>query len=361
MKLERIQVQQFRNLQDVSLNPTAGLNVIYGANGSGKSSFLEAIHYLGFARSFRSAKHQNVIQHLQDSFTVFCKAKDEKEYEASIGYQRFRNGDFLARVNGEALSRSSDLVRLLPVQLFTPSSTDVIYGAPSLRRKFLDWGLFHVEQSFLSVAGRFQQVLSQRNALLRGGGIHSQEATFWNAAFADCGEHLDRLRTDYVEALKPNILANLSYFLPEFSFEISYHSGWERGKPLAEVLKQNLQKDIKFGYSSSGPHKADLRIKADGIIAQEVLSRGQVRMLMAALLLSQSQYLLQQKGRSCIFLLDDIGAELDSGKREAFVKALLDSSAQIFVTAVEKQQVAFLEGYTDKKMFHVEHGQVKEE
>ena len=361
MILERLQIQQFRNLQSVSLIPAAGLNVMYGINGSGKSSLLEAIHYLGFGRSFRSARHQHVIQHDADSFTVFCKAIDEESTQsAAIGYQRLRNGESIIRVNGEQLNRASDLVKLLPVQIFTPNSAEVIHGAPSLRRRFLDWGLFHVEQSFLTLNARYQQILAHRNALLRKGVLGS-EGAYWNESLAVRGEQVDKLRESYLDRLAPYIYANLSHFLPEFSFEISYYSGWDRSKSLADVLNQNMPRDLKYGFTSQGPHKADLRVKADGIIAQEVLSRGQARMLMAALLLSQSQYLLTEKRKGCVFLLDDIGAELDSAKREAFISELLNSSAQIFVTAVEKQHVGFVEDYKDKKMFHVEHGQVKEE
>lgn len=361
MKLERLQIQQFRNLQNISLVPAAGLNIIYGVNGSGKSSLLEAIHYLGFGRSFRSARHQHVIQHDTDSFTVFCKTLDEASTKsAAIGYQRLRSGESIIKVNGEQLSRTSDLVKLLPVQIFTPISSEVIHGAPNLRRRFLDWGLFHVEQSFLALNGRYQQILAHRNALLRKGSFNSQGA-FWDESLAESGEQVDKLRESYLERLLPYIYTNLSHFLPEFSFEISYHSGWDRSKSLAEVLKQNMPRDLKYGFTSQGPHKADLRVKADGIAAQEVLSRGQARMLMAALLLSQSQYLLQEKQKGCVFLLDDIGAELDAVKREAFISELLKSSAQLFVTAVEKQHVDFVEDYKDKKMFHVEHGQVKEE
>lgn len=361
MKLDRIQIRQFRNLTDIDIRPASRLNLLLGSNGSGKSSLLEAIHYLGFGRSFRSNKHQHVIQHECDAFTVFCQVATEiRSGLLNIGYQRFRNGDSLIKVDGEPQKRISDLVRLLPIQLFTPASVEVISGSPGLRRKFLDWGLFHVEPSYLELSLRYQQVLKQRNALIRQGNL-SREGHYWNEILATAGEQIDRLRKVFVEALEPYILRNLSYFLPEFCPEISYHSGWDSSLTLEQALHESKQKDQKYGFTSVGPHKADLRFRIKSVAAQELLSRGQARMLMAALLLAQSQHFQDTRSRGCVFLLDDIGAELDEDKRQAFIEALLNTSAQLFVTAIEKRQIDFVDNYTDKKVFHVEHGQVKEE
>ncbi|MFT6031290.1 MAG: DNA replication and repair protein RecF, partial [Oleiphilaceae bacterium] len=108
-------------------------------------------------------------------------------------------------------------------------------------------------------------------------------------------------------------------------------------------------------------HKADLRIKTQGVAAQEILSRGQLRMLVAAMQLAQTDYLHQHTTKSSIFLLDDIGAELDEEKRKVFIKRLNTSDTQLFVTAIDSKQLAFLDNYNDKAMFHVEHGQVREE
>ncbi|MDF2179733.1 DNA replication/repair protein RecF [Aliiglaciecola sp. CAU 1673] len=363
MRLDKIQISNFRNLAEVAISPARQLNVILGANGSGKSSILEAIHYLGFGRSFRTNRHQHVIQHQTDSFTVFCRAQLESGATTSLGYQRHRNGDILIRQDGESIKRVSDLVKLLPCQIFTPSSVEVIEGAPGLRRRFLDWGLFHVEQSYWPVSVKYQQLLKHRNALLRQSAEQRRTMIddYWQASLANEGEVLSSLRKSFLNAIEPYIMANLSHFLPEFCLEISYHSGWEKGRSLADVLQENVHKDIRYGYTTSGPHKFDIRIKVDGLPAQDVLSRGQGRMLMAALLLAQAQYLQDQKQRGCVFLLDDIGAELDASKRQLFVEKLLETSAQIFITAIEEQQVAFIRNHEQMKLFHVEHGQVKEE
>jgi DNA replication and repair protein RecF len=130
---------------------------------------------------------------------------------------------------------------------------------------------------------------------------------------------------------------------------------------LAEAILKNSQKDRKNGFLSVGPHKADLRIKTQGALAHEILSRGQLRMLVAAMQLAQTQYLHRYTSKTSIFLLDDVGAELDEEKRKVFISRLNTSDTQLFVTAIDIKQLEFLKNYNDKKVFHVEHGQVREE
>lgn len=362
MRLDDVQISQFRNLSDVKMRPAADLNLIIGDNGSGKSSMLEAIHYLGFGRSFRTLKHTHVINRESQQFTLFCRATDNTGATVKLGYQRSRNGEPVIRANGETLKKVSDLARLFPVQLFMPNSSDVITGPPRMRRRFLDWGVFHVEHGFLDASVTYQNLLRQSNALLRQKSLSKDDMLeYWLCQLGDSGEILNGYRTAFFSDLKPYLLSNLQEFLPEFCFEISYHSGWDSDKKLADILCHQKEKDRRFGHVSSGPHKSDLRLKADDVPVHEILSRGQLRMLMAALLLAQSQLLHRLKARTCVFLLDDIGAELDAEKRKIFVDALLKTSAQVFITAIDKEQVSFVESYKDKKVFHVEHGQVREE
>jgi DNA replication and repair protein RecF len=362
MKLDLVQIRNFRNLEDVVLHPNHSINFVVGENGSGKSSILEAIHYLGFARSFRSNKHKHVIQRDKPKFTVFCEACVEQR-QLKLGLSRGVDESFSVSIDGVRSTKVASLVSELPVQVFTPQSSELLLGPPKSRRRYLDWLLFHVEHSFYEKANSYQKVVKHKNALLRKGIVDtSEQAKFWNMQFLALGLELSEYRSNILDLkLKPLILANLEHFLPEFSFEISYYRGWEKDLSLQESLLKNSERERRLGYTSIGPHKADIRIKLDGVLAHEVLSRGQLRMLVAALQLAQTQYLYSYSKKTSIFLLDDIGAELDAGKREVFIDKLLALNAQLFVTAIEQQQIPFINKYTDKKMFHVEHGQVREE
>lgn len=366
MKLEEIQIQHFRNLESVVINPSQTLNFIIGQNGSGKSSFLEALHYLGFGRSFRTSKHKNVIQYDNPSFNIFCVSTRSDSQLLKLGMSRGMDDNVQVSINGNKSTRMSELVKHIPIQIFTPQSADLILGSPSLRRKYLDWGLFHVEQSFSKCSQNYLKLLKQKNALLRKLHITKDELLFsqmqfWDNQLVKEGEELTQLRISFLEAVLGHINDNLGYFLPEFSFEISYHRGWDKSSSLREAIETKFDKDSKNGFLSVGPHKADLRIRFKGIDVAESLSRGQLRMLVAALQLAQVQYLYETTSKSSIFLLDDIGAELDELKRESFIDRLLESDTQLFVTAIEKSQLMFIDKYNDKKMFHVEHGRMREE
>ncbi|GAA0860016.1 DNA replication/repair protein RecF [Aliiglaciecola litoralis] len=365
MKLDTVQIHQFRNLANVEISPSDSLNFIFGKNGSGKSSLLEAIHYLGFGRSFRTSKHKNVIQYDAQKFSIFALSSDEKG-SVKLGMSRSTSDELVVSVNGNKSNRMSELVSQLPIQIFTPQSSELVLGSPSLRRRFLDWGLFHVEQSFGQSSQNYQKILKQKNALLRKSSYmpasdYPQQMAFWDKQIVKEGEMLTKQRKAYLEAILEHINSNLVHFLPEFSVEISYHRGWEKEATLEEAILKKSEKDIKNGYLSVGPHKADLRIRTNGVDVAEVLSRGQLRMLVAALQLAQIQFLKERTNKSTVFLLDDVGAELDETKRELFIDKLLEINSQLFISAIEKSQLPFINKYKNKKMFHVEHGRMREE
>lgn len=364
MKLDLVQIQGFRNLDSTTLYPSDTINFIFGENGSGKSSLLEAIHFLGFGRSFRTSKQKNVIQRSQSSFTVFSVVKAQDGKKTKLGISRTIDDKLTISVDGVRSSKMSELVSHIPVQIFTPQSAETVLGSPTLRRRFVDWGLFHVEHSFSLAYSAFRKLLKHNNALLRtqqASGKFDPQADYWLNEFCRSSESLTSHRLELVDRLKSIANAVLEEFLPEFSFKISYYRGWERDTELLTVLRNRWDRDVKNGFLGAGPHKADFKIRINNVDASEVLSRGQQRMLVAALQLSQAMLLNETMGKHCIFLLDDIGAELDAEKREKFLDKLLMTNAQIFVTAIEQNQISFIEKYQNKKMFHVKHGSVNEE
>ena len=363
MKLDFVQIRDFRNIDELSFTPSEQLNVFLGDNGSGKSSILEAIHYLGFARSFRTAKHKSVIQSGKQEFTVFAQIF-AKQVRNKLGFSRSVDDVSLVSVDGVKSKSLVDFVSLLPVQIFTPQSSDLIIGSPKLRRKYLDWLMFHVEPEFATLASLSRRCLLQLNAVYKNrsrGGMH-HESRYWAEQLDDYGQKLSDLRNDIMQSEFLDIIHyNLREFLPEFDFDISYYKGWERELSLLESINKNFERDLRNGFVAAGPHKADVRIKSNGVLANELLSRGQLRMLVAALQIAQIEYLQSKFSKSVVFLLDDIGAELDSFKQEIFINKLLSMESQVFVTAIDSRQLTYLSNYENKKLFHVEHGQVREE
>lgn len=359
MYLESLTITNFRNFATASITPSQTLNIISGANGSGKTSLIEAIYCLGFGRSFRSGTYRQLIRHDESSFIVFARVFDQEGQRHQVGYQRDTTGDVQLRINQAKEKRFSALARMVPIQLMTPESIELILGGPKVRRQYVDWGVFHVEHSFYNDWVSFSKLLKQRNSLLKSKRF-AVEHPYWDQQFAEYGERIHQHRQHYVDGFVSVVKERLKAFLPNYEFEFQLRSGWDKELSLIDALEKHREQDIRYGHSTIGPHKAELRIVANGEEVRNLLSRGQLKLLVAALKLVQGEYLQHKTGVQCIYLVDDITAELDSVSQMKFCDALVASKSQVFVSAIEGESVLSLLNSQDTKMFHVEHGTVKE-
>ena len=364
MHITKIRLENFRNFAAVDFCPHESLNIIYGNNGAGKSSLLEAIHVLGFGRSFRTSKPDTFISDAQTKVSGFCEFTSHNEV-SRLGFSRSKTDGYLFSVDGEKTKKIADIARLLPVQIFTPQSSDLILGPPLGRRRYLDWLLFHVEHQFQNLNGRYNSCLSQRNALLKQFDYTQVEAfrqqDVWLNQLAELGEAISALRETYINRLNSEISALYSKFSPELKIVLRYTNGWEKASSLKDSLISKIARDLFKGSTSSGPHKAEVLFMVDNKNAAEFMSRGQLRLLVSLLLLAEVKVLKDLTGKQSVFLVDDISAELDEHTREKFLRTVLEQDTQVFVTAIEKQQMSFVQTYNNKKVFHVEHNRVIEE
>ncbi|MGK0371283.1 MAG: DNA replication and repair protein RecF [Glaciecola sp.] len=364
MHIIKVRLENFRNFSAVDFSPHKNLNVIYGDNGAGKSSLLEAIHVLGFGRSFRTSKPDSFISDKQTCAAGFCEFVNEVE-SSKLGFTRSKQDGYLFSLDGEKTKKIADIARLLPVQIFTPQSSDLILGPPLGRRRYLDWLLFHVEHQFQSLNGRYTNCLNQRNALLKQFDFSQAEEfkkqDVWLNQLAELGESITTLRETYISRLNSEISSLYSKFSPELNVVLRYTNGWERSNSLKDSISNKVERDLFKGATSSGPHKADLQFMIDNKNAAEFMSRGQLRLLVSLLLLAEVKLLKELTGKQSVFLVDDISAELDEKTREKFITTVLEQDTQVFVTAIEKQQMSFVQTYNNKKVFHVKQNRVIEE
>lgn len=355
MSIKQLDVHGIRNLQSSQVFPSGRINIISGTNGSGKTSLLEGIHILGLGRSFRTRHLRNAIQHGANEMTLFARLDDEQS--TTLGVRRFRDQRELElRIKHRKQVRLVELAGILPLQLINPDAFRLLEGSPSGRREFLDWGVFHVKHEFFSVWKRARRALKHRNSLLRRGRISFAEIEIWEHELANSGEKIDQQRREWFAKFLPVFEETLQSLLPLPGLTLSYARGWDKNRSLADVLASGRATDEQMGFTQQGPQRADLKIKMNKQPAVEVLSRGQQKMVVSALKLAQGRFLESTANRHCVYLIDDLPAELDELHRQRFCQLLESIQCQAFITSVEPTalQRRWLSG-TDVKMFHVKH------
>ncbi|QXG54582.1 DNA replication/repair protein RecF [Pantoea jilinensis] len=355
MALTRLLIKDFRNIEQADLQLAPGFNFLVGANGSGKTSVLEAIHTLGHGRSFRSLQAGRVIRHDEAAFVLHGRLENA-EREISVGLTKNRAGDSKVRIDGSDGHKVAELAQLLPMQLITPEGFSLLNGGPKYRRAYVDWGCFHNAPGFFNAWNNMRRLLKQRNAALRQVSRYSQIRP-WDQELVPLAEQISQWRAEYSAAISAEITATCSQFLPEFELRFSFQRGWDKESDYGELLERNFERDRALTYTASGPHKADFRIRAEGTPVEDLLSRGQLKLLMCALRLAQGEFLTSQSGRRCIYLIDDFASELDESRRRLLADRLKATQAQVFVSAISAGHVIDM---TDEKgkMFRVEQGKI---
>ena len=370
MALLSLQTEKFRNLSTARLEFSPSVNLIYGANGSGKTSLLEAIGYLGLGRSFRQHRHKVVCHQGDQAFVIFGQVQSSggdtsQGGLARLGFSRdVQSQETRLRVNGENVYSLSVLASLFPVSVIDPGVFDIVAGGPGKRRQFLDWLVFHVEPSFGSVWQQCQRSISQRNRILRSGTIDDHLLQVWDRQFVELAEQVDQLRTEVFRVFQDEFRETLVNSHSEWAdnLKVDYYPGWDRKKGLQDTLREHREQERKVGHTLYGPNRADVRLRFDGRAVAELFSRGQQKTLVVLMKLSQGKVLADQ-GKQVTFLLDDINAELDQAHRRLLADRLIRLGSQVFLTTIERPDPTDLwdSPLPDHKMFHVEHGQLTEE
>ena len=355
MQITRLNIERVRNLKTVALSELQPFNVFYGANGSGKTSILEAIHLLATGRSFRTHIPKHYILHDAQNAVVFAQSSSEK-----IGMQKHINGEQVMKVNGDHIATQGQLAKLLPLQHIDPQSTDIIDQGAKPRRQLLDWLMFHVEPEFYHAWQYYSRALKQRNSLLKSQRHLSLESLEpWNKMLGEYGEILHSQRVAIVEQWNVFFQQDLHYLLPNLSVELQYIAGFHTEHGLLHDLCIHHQKDVDRRYTEYGPHRADLRLKTPNGEADIVLSRGQKKLLIIALKLSQIA-MLHACNKETVVLLDDLTAELDLAAQQRLIERLSQLGSQVFITTLEHESVQkhLHDLSISHQLFHVENGRV---
>ena len=242
MPLRRLQVTDFRCLQRASIDLDAKFTLISGANASGKTSLLEAMYVLGRGRSFRTRRLEHLIRQGQERFVVFGEAESLRRL-IPLGVEGSVAG-IRGQVGGDRIASLAELAPLLPIQIIDPEIHRLIEEGPGRRRRFLDWGVFHVEPNFVGDWQRYQQTLKQRNAALKSRSA-ARVVEAWNTDLIRHGELLNAARQRYVRALGVGATV-IAKNLLGLELTLGYRSGWGREQSLAEALFTALRGLLRY-------------------------------------------------------------------------------------------------------------------
>lgn len=356
MHLQLLAVQRLRILREIELALGPGLNVFTGPNGSGKTSVLEAVHILGTGRSFRATSAAEIVTRGEPAYLCRGTVVDSEGSSTQIGVE---NGKSAARVrcNGETISSASSLARVLPLVLISPESQRLLTDGSELRRGIVDWALFHVEHSYGDLHRRYRRVLRQRNASLKQG-LAADVRAVWEDELVQLGEAVQASREAYLAESLP-VLSTFVAELLERPVEVVFRRGWSEEVGLGQALRAAETHDSLRGFTSVGPHRADLIFKVDGVRAHRVFSRGEGKLFVLAILLSQVRLLTALRHSRCTVLLDELASELDDHSRSKVFRCLSELGCQTLLTAVSPQLIEQAPE-SGAKMFHVEQGVVRE-
>lgn len=362
MMLKQLKAHHFRNYLSFDFTPSPTTTLVFGDNGSGKTSLLEAIYLLGSGKSFRTSRLQYLLGKADEAEEFYLHAQLQvADVLHRVGMSRNKNTFTGLRLNGETVPSLSEFAKLFPVHVFHSGSVELVYGSAEIRRRFLDWGLFHVEHSFHALWKTLHKIVRQRNQLLKQSYVNPAEIKVWDEQLVLVSDKITALRRVHLEHIDAYLQHLCADMIGGDAIKITLSPGWAEGTDLAQGLADSFEIDRQRGFTSRGAHRADIRLTINGLAVKEMMSRGQIKTLTILLGLAQLMYLVNKKELRTLILVDDMAAELDSQHMGYLVDKLSELQQQVIYTALAPQDLpdTLITG-EGVKMFHVEHGVLKD-
>lgn len=365
MRVQSLQFENYRNLENNRIIPSESVNVIYGENANGKTNLLEALWLFCGGHSFRGSKESEMIRFGENYFRLKMDFySGEREQNAEIFFDKNKKS---IRLNGVDKSSSSYLTEVFSAVVFSPEHLSLIKRGPNVRRRFLDAAICQHRIRYASLLADYNRIINQRNALLKDSFRHPElrdTLSIWDDSLIVIGAQILRERFDYITALREPASRYHSGISSESEeLFIGYQctckaretdTVQEIREKLRTSLKSSQSEDFHTGATSVGPHRDDLEIMLNGISARRFGSQGQQRSAVLSMKLSEAELLYQKNGERPIILLDDVLSELDNKRQDFLLNKVGDY--QVFVTCCEESNKEQLQ---KGKVFFVKNGVVE--
>ena len=360
MRLESVQLRDFRNLRSVELEPDPRFNVIVGPNGQGKTNFVEAVALVSTLKSFRNAKNAQLIHH--DAPFARCaawvnRAGVRREVEVIV-----RPNAKKVALNGNHVRRLADFFGTINTVSFTPEDVGVLKGSPADRRLLLDRIIFNAFPAFADEAAAFDAALKQRNALIKQERFDPALLEVYDDQLVHHGLQVVARREAMVDELRaPFSVAFAEIFDPSLPVEIAYERTWQPEptanpeQALRDALRQARRADLARGFTTVGPHRDDLLTSLAGQPVRGFASQGQHRAFVLALKITEIRTLRTRLGAPPVLVLDDVSSELDPRRNEQLFEFLAGFEGQVFITTTDEQFVRLHHPY---RAWHVRAGAI---
>jgi DNA replication and repair protein RecF len=354
LRLKNLKIRNLRNISEADLDFSPNINFLWGENGAGKTTVLESLYLLARSRSFNKGKQHNLIKRDQQQLTIFLSGKKANGEPVRIGLIKDRKNTII-RMNGEKIKRLSELARSFPLALITPHTHKIFEEGPEYRRRLMNWGMFHVEHQFGLCMSQYNRVLNQRNQALKE---NTKNISIWDNQLIEFAAQIKNTQDNYLHGWSKYLeeVTKLAKDLPELS--VHQYKGWDEGISLSEALKQKYQLDKRRGYTSVGPHRADLMFELDGKPIKHYLSRGQQKRLIILIIIAHSVYMEKLSGELPVLLLDDLQSELDHRSQEEILHIIKNYNFQTVISGIENPKYLSEKVTQEAYMFHVEQGKI---
>ena len=347
MFLQKIQLVNFKNYEDITCHFSPKVNCITGLNGIGKTNLLDAIHYLSMTKGYFNHADQLSIRHGEDFFAIhgdFVQENTDGTTKISCIQQREKRK--ILKVNQKEYDRLSEHIGNYPSVMISPYDTDYINGISDVRRRYFDSAISQFDKIYLDNLINYNKIVSHRNALLKYFNekqtFNEHELSIWTERMADLGTKIFQVRKRFLEDFLPVFNQLFSLISPEEQVSIEYKSHLQEND-FAVLLKTAFQRDYAAQYSTVGVHKDDFLFTMNDYPIKRFCSQGQQKTFLIVLKLAQYKYIKQLKNQNPILLLDDVFDKLDENRVNQLISLVISNDyGQVFITDTHKERIEAL-------------------